>query len=211
MAGGGRDRDHRRRAAGRSSASTSATPRTRCSGAASCRPEDARPDRGAAGHLRPARRPGRRAQALLPGRRPPALPGPLRPQPVGPRAQDAHGHGRRRVPHHLRPARRRRLAATWDEVRDQLAARFPKIGTLMDAAKTEVLAFTAFPAALAKGLEHQPTRAGQQGDQTPGPGRRHLPQRPPPAAGARWRASSTPAWPPRAGVFTPICLRWPGI
>jgi transposase-like protein len=27
------------------------------------------------------------------------------------------------------------VAATWDEVRDQLATRFPKIGTLMDAAQ----------------------------------------------------------------------------
>ncbi len=33
----------------------------------------------------------------------------------------------------------------WDQVRDQLASTFPKIGPLMDAAKTEVLAFTAFP------------------------------------------------------------------
>jgi putative transposase len=38
-------------------------------------------------------------------------------------------------------------AATWDEVRDQLASRFPKIGTLMDQAKAEVLAFTGFPRA----------------------------------------------------------------
>ena len=37
------------------------------------------------------------------------------------------------------------VAATWDEVRDQLAGRFPKIGPLMDEAKTEVLAFTSFP------------------------------------------------------------------
>jgi putative transposase len=37
------------------------------------------------------------------------------------------------------------VAVTWDEVRGQLASRFPKIGTLMDAAKAEVLAFTAFP------------------------------------------------------------------
>jgi putative transposase len=37
------------------------------------------------------------------------------------------------------------VAATWDQVRDQLAARFPKIGPLMDEAKAEVLAFTAFP------------------------------------------------------------------
>lgn len=33
----------------------------------------------------------------------------------------------------------------WDQVRDQLAASFPKIGPLMDTAKAEVLAFTAFP------------------------------------------------------------------
>ena len=39
------------------------------------------------------------------------------------------------------------VAATWDQVRDQLAGRFPKIGPLMDAAKAEVLAFTAFPRA----------------------------------------------------------------
>jgi putative transposase len=39
------------------------------------------------------------------------------------------------------------VSSTWDEVRDQLATRFPKIGPLMDGAKTEVLAFTAFPRA----------------------------------------------------------------
>ena len=37
------------------------------------------------------------------------------------------------------------VAATWDQVRDQLGGRFPKITTLMDGAKTEVLAFSAFP------------------------------------------------------------------
>ena len=39
------------------------------------------------------------------------------------------------------------VAATWDNVRDQLAAAFGKIGPLMDGAKAEVLAFTAFPRA----------------------------------------------------------------
>ena len=39
------------------------------------------------------------------------------------------------------------VAATWDDVSDQLAERFPKIGPLMEEAKTEVLAFTAFPRA----------------------------------------------------------------
>jgi transposase-like protein len=37
------------------------------------------------------------------------------------------------------------VADTWDAVRDQLAAAFPKIGPLMDTAKAEVLAFTVFP------------------------------------------------------------------
>ena len=37
------------------------------------------------------------------------------------------------------------MAAQWDKVRDELAARYPKIGPLMDDAKTEVLAFAAFP------------------------------------------------------------------
>jgi transposase-like protein len=35
--------------------------------------------------------------------------------------------------------------STWDQVRDQLGDRFPKIGLLMDDAKAEVLAFAAFP------------------------------------------------------------------
>ncbi|GAA2501275.1 hypothetical protein GCM10009858_44380 [Terrabacter carboxydivorans] len=39
------------------------------------------------------------------------------------------------------------VAATWDHVRDELSVRFPKIGPLMDEAKTEVLAFSAFPRA----------------------------------------------------------------
>jgi transposase-like protein len=37
------------------------------------------------------------------------------------------------------------VAHTWDAVPDQLSAAFPKIGPLMDNAKAEVLAFTAFP------------------------------------------------------------------
>jgi len=39
------------------------------------------------------------------------------------------------------------VSAAWDEVRDQLAASFPKAGPLMDDAKAEVLAFAAFPRA----------------------------------------------------------------
>ena len=37
------------------------------------------------------------------------------------------------------------VSSTWDQVRDQLGQRFPKIAALMDAGKAEVLAFTSFP------------------------------------------------------------------
>jgi putative transposase len=37
------------------------------------------------------------------------------------------------------------VSAAWETVRDQLAHTFPKVGPLMDDAKTEVLAFTALP------------------------------------------------------------------
>jgi putative transposase len=39
------------------------------------------------------------------------------------------------------------VSVTWDQVADQLSARFPKVGPLMDGAKVEVLAFTSFPRA----------------------------------------------------------------
>lgn len=37
------------------------------------------------------------------------------------------------------------VAASWEQVRDQFAARSPKVGPYMDDAKAEVLAFAAFP------------------------------------------------------------------
>ena len=71
------------------------------------RTEGPRPVRGAPGHLRPARRPGQGPDPLLRRGGAPTLPGPLRPQPARPGPQVAQGHGRRGVPHDLRPARRR--------------------------------------------------------------------------------------------------------
>ena len=57
-------------------------------------------------------------------------------------------HGRRGVPHDLRPAHAPpRSTRPGTKIRDQFAARFPKLGPLMDEAKAEVLAFTAFPRA----------------------------------------------------------------
>jgi len=40
------------------------------------------------------------------------------------------------------------VSAAWEEVRDQPVKTFSKVGPLMDAAKVEVLAFTAFPKAV---------------------------------------------------------------
>ena len=37
------------------------------------------------------------------------------------------------------------MSKQWDKVGDELAARYPKIGPLVDDAKAEVLAFAAFP------------------------------------------------------------------
>lgn len=37
------------------------------------------------------------------------------------------------------------MSKQWDKVRDDLTGRYPKVGALMDTAKTEVLAFAAFP------------------------------------------------------------------
>ena len=45
---------------------------------------------------------------------------------------------------HTKPAE---VHAAWDKTRDEFATRFPKLGPLMDDAKAEVLAFTAFPRA----------------------------------------------------------------
>jgi putative transposase len=39
------------------------------------------------------------------------------------------------------------VETAWEKTRDEFAARFPKLGPLMDQAKAEVLAFTAFPRA----------------------------------------------------------------
>ena len=70
------------------------------------------------------------------------------------------------------------VTEAWDQVTDQLAASFAKVGPLMAGARTEVLAFAAFPpSALAEDLVHQPPRTHQQRDQAPITRRGHLPQR----------------------------------
>jgi hypothetical protein len=71
-------------------------------------------------------RPRCRAQTLVSGHRPPTLPSPLRPQPMGALVQDAHRHGRRRVCTIFAQPDPNVVAATWDEVRDQLTRPVPE-------------------------------------------------------------------------------------
>ena len=45
----------------------------------------------------------------------------------------------------LKKAAEKVFGATWSETADRLRERFPKLGTLMDEAESDVLAFTGFP------------------------------------------------------------------
>ena len=86
----------------------------------------------------------------------------------------ASGHGRRDVPHDLRPNRPRHRDP-WDRVRDQLDDQFPKIGPLMDDAEADVLAFRALPRTHWSNRVNQPTRVPQQGREATLRRRGHLP------------------------------------
>ena len=75
------------------------------------------------------------------------MPGLLGPEPAGHGPEVPHGVRRRRVPVDLRPGTPDEVAAHLDEVTDTLTERFPKAAESMRAARTDVLAFTAFPQA----------------------------------------------------------------
>ena len=54
------------------------------------------------------------------------------------------------------------VASTWDQVRDQLSDRFPKIAAPMYDAKAEVLVFSANPGPTERNLVDAPARAAEQ-------------------------------------------------
>jgi transposase-like protein len=94
------------------------------------------------------------------------LPSSLRPQRVGrvPKGhQDVVAAALRTVFVHPNPAE---IAAAWDRTADMFARQFPRVKELMDHAKGDVLAFSAFPADHWRNdLVEQPARACEQGDQ----------------------------------------------
>ena len=80
------------------------------------------------------------------------------------------------------------VAAAWDEVRDQLVTSFPKVGPLMDEAKAEVLAFTAFPR-LTGARSGRPTRSsGSTRRSSAAPASSGSAPTPPPSSGSSARS-----------------------
>ena len=148
---------------------------------------------------------------VLPGRRPSTLPGPLRPQPARPGPQVAQGHGRRGVPHHLRPTRpRRRRGDLGPGPRPARRPASPRSAPLMDDAKAEVLAFTAFPRAHwpkiwstnpLERVNKEIKRRARVVGHLPQRGRRHPPRRRRPGRHPRRMASpATAATSPKASM-----------
>jgi hypothetical protein len=66
--------------------------------------------------------------------------------------------------------------AQWDKVAEALRDRHDRLGALMDAARGRPRLHGLPQGALGSDREHEPARAGQQGDQAPGRRRRHLPE-----------------------------------
>ena len=70
------------------------------------------------------------------------------------------------------------MSKQWDKVRDDLTARYPKVGAADGRREGRGPRLRGVPPrALAQDLVHQPPRAAQQGDQTTRPRRGDLPQR----------------------------------
>jgi transposase-like protein len=73
--------------------------------------------------------------------------------------------------------------AQWNGVADALRERAPKLAGLMDEAREDALAYTAFPREhrlgqqLAADRQHQPARTAQRRDQAPRGCGRHIPER----------------------------------
>ena len=148
-----------------------------------------------------------RPSALPPGGGPPALPGALRPQPVGHGPQGPTGDGGSRLPHRLRlrAATRRSPPSTtrWPTSSPSASPRPP---ASCGRPRRRCWPSAAFPRAHWRQIwGHEPARAPEQGAQAAMPCGRHLPER-----SRRHRASAVPCsrHPRRVvGSRTPVLLR----
>ena len=110
------------------------------------RPDRPRPVRGRAGHLRRPRRPGRRDRRDPARRGLAALPHPLRGQPDVRDPEERPGRGCKALLHSVydQPDADA-VHAQFDRVVDALADKLPAVAEHLDAARADILAFTAFP------------------------------------------------------------------
>ena len=142
-------------------------------------PASPRPERRAAGHLRPPPRPEGRDRVGVHRRRLATLPGALHAQRAGPGPEGLRRDGRRRDPHDLRPARRRPRPSP--ARRGHLACSTGQFPDVADDARRRRRGPAGLhrvpPGPLAQDLVDQPARAAQRRDQTTHQRRRHLPQR----------------------------------
>ena len=154
-------------------------------------PRRPRPVRGRAGHLRRAHRPGRRDRGEPARRVLATVPHPLHRQPDVRVSQARLGRGQGDAALRVRPDRRRRRARPVRQAPRPRRRALPEVHAHLDAAREEILAFTAFPKRpVAPDLVEQPQRTAQPRDPPPHRRRRDLP-RPRP----RSSASSAPSWP----------------
>ena len=110
------------------------------------RPDRPRPVRGRAGHLRRPRRPGRRDRRDPARRGLAAVPHPLRREPDGRRPRSRRGAWVKALLHSVydQPDADA-VHAQFDRVLDALAEKLPAVAEHLEAARADILAFTAFP------------------------------------------------------------------
>ena len=104
-----------------------------------------RPVRGQTSHQRRPRRAGRRGRGHPARCDLAALQNPLHNQPDGRHPESVVAVGAHIVAFGVRPTRRESVAAQYDRIIDALADKLPKVAEHLEAARADLLAFTAFP------------------------------------------------------------------
>jgi hypothetical protein len=98
-----------------------------------------------------------------------ALPHALRGEPDVSDTEGAVGLGQVDAAQRLRPARRRRRARQFDRLLDAITEKLPAVAEHLEAARADILAFTAFPKAIWRQIwsnnrvdDHTDTNSDQQ-------------------------------------------------